>query len=386
MTEWLDDPRQAHRGGRYQRSLEPGGRTSVVEVMRLLLVSSLVLASCFSTTHVDYIDFVKANGITYIGVNYFNEGAGIGRTLVDADLGPEQFRVKQMLSSGSRGPDYRPDDGDSAFVPAGEPVYAVKGYATTFRLAARRDGKVALYEADSNPAAKTGRDLLDIDGKVVGIALVSGKDGRTILGRITERARIDDLVRLVLSAPVNQNPPPQSPTPPRTPLPMPTPTFAEPDYGFAVAFQLADGSATQRRYDMEGGVLHRGIHVAGAFRSAVQELVAAAPTPTPVPATINLTQKYDLGRATRVSIKAPPTPPGQDAGLLAKLVTVLDTELPASRSSVRADGPVVIFEFADHYISLVYDRDADLLRVAIPDDELAVRPTAEFRALLDATR
>ncbi|HEY8823570.1 MAG TPA: hypothetical protein VIP07_01670 [Candidatus Limnocylindria bacterium] len=247
--------------------------------MRLLLTGALLLVSCYSVTN-DYIDFVQANGINYVGVNYFSGGTSVGRALVEADLGPEHFRVKQMLSGESKGIDYRTADGDSAFVPAGEPVYSVKGYATTFRLAARHNGELVLYEADSNPAAKTGRDLLDLEGKVVGIALVSGKDGQTILGRITERSRIDELVRLVLSAPVDQNPPLASPSPPRTPLPVPTPTFQTPDYGFSVAFQLVDGSATQRRYDIESGVLHRGIYVAGTFRSAMQELVAAS-TPQP---------------------------------------------------------------------------------------------------------
>ena len=354
--------------------------------MRALLVASLLLVSCSYSVTNDYIDFVKANGISYIGVDYFSGGTGVGRVLVEADLGPEHFRVKQMLSGESKGLDYRIADGDSAFVPAGEPVYSVKGYATTFRLGARRDGKLVLYEADSNPSAKTGRDLLDIEGKVVGIALVSGKDGRTILGRITDRSRIDDLVRLVLSAPVDQNPPLAS-SAPRTPLATPTVRIQIPNYGFSVAFQLADGSATQRHYDIANGVLHRGILVAGPFRSAVEELVAAAPTPTPLPSTINLTRRYDLARATRVTIKAPPTAPSQDPSLVARLATALDTELPAERSALGAvDGPVIIFEFADHYVSLVYDRDSDLLRVVVPDDELAVKPSAEVRLLLDAAR
>ena len=353
--------------------------------MRVLFAAALLLVSCSCSGTNDYIDFVKAGGISYVGVNYFNGGIGIGRALVEADLGPEHIRVKQMLSGESKGPGYRIADGDSAFVPVGEPVYAVKGYAATFRLAARRDGRIVLYEADSNPAARTGRDLLDIDGKVVGIALVSAKDGRTILGRITERSRIDELVRLVLSAPVDQDPPLPASSP-RTPLPTPTAPIDVSNYGFTVAFQLADGTATQRNYDIASGVLHRGIYVAGAFRSAVQELVAAAPTPTPVPETLNLTRRYDLGRATRVSIKAPPPAPSQEAGLLAKLAAALDTDLPASRSTVRADGPVVIFEFADHFVSLRYDPAANLLHVVIPDDELAVRPNAEFRALLDASR
>jgi hypothetical protein len=346
------------------------------------LAFTLVIASCTSYS-VDYIDFVKANGITYVGG--YTTDDHLGRILTDADLGALQFRVKQSLASAGKGPGYELSDGDAAFVGVGEPVYAVKGYVPTFRLAARRDSRLVLYEADSNPAAKTGRDLLDIEGRVIGIALVSGKDGRTILGRITDRPRVDDLVRLVLSAPVDQNPP-QVSAAPRT-LPTPTTPIRVRNYGVFVAFELADGTATRRSYDIANGVLHRGILVAGAFRSAVEELVAAAPTPTPLPSTISLTRRYDLARATRVTIKAPPRALTRDPDLVARLAGALDTELPAMRSAPGAvDGPIIIFEFADHYVSLVDDRDSDLLRVVVPDDELAVRPSAELRQLLDTIR
>jgi hypothetical protein len=77
----------------------------------------------------------------------------------------------------------------------------------------------------------------------------------------------------------------------------------------------------------------------------------------------------------------------QDATLIPRFAAALDADLPATRSTVRAtDGPIVIFEFADHYVSLAYDRGPDLLRVVVPDDEFAVRPNTEFRALLDAAR
>jgi hypothetical protein len=66
--------------------------------MPVLLAARSFSSHVFSSMHVDYIDFVKANGISYIGVDYFNSGLGVGRALVEADLGPEHFRVKQMLS------------------------------------------------------------------------------------------------------------------------------------------------------------------------------------------------------------------------------------------------------------------------------------------------
>lgn len=155
----------------------------------------------------------------------------------------------------------------------------------------------------------------------------------------------------------------------------------------AVAFELVDGTVTRRGYDVANGILHRGIRVAGAFRDAFNELVAAAPTA--VPATLNLTKRFDLARATRVTIKSVDRPPVQDSSLVARLAASLDAELPARSAKQRpyTNPPVVIFEFPDRYVSLVYDSEMDvLIVVAPPDDELGVTPPAMFRQLLDAAR
>lgn len=353
--------------------------------MRILLVAAVLAASaCFPVTHADYVDFIKANGVTYIAGDYAGDER-LGRSLTDADLGAEQFRVKQRLTEAGRPVGYLPVDGDAAFVAAGEPVYAVKGYATTFRLAARRDGRIATYEADSNPAAKSGRDLLDLDGKVRSLALVSQRDGRTVLGRMSDPARIRELVALVLAAPVDQSAPHLRSGPPTAPPGMPTPPIVPTQTGAVVAFELSDGTATRRSYDLVNGVLHRGIQVAGALRTTVEALVAAAPTPTPVPAMVNLTKRYDLARATRATLKSAESGVRQDPSLAARLAAALDVELPARAATQRPNTipPVIIFEFADRIVSLVYDREADLLIVVAPRDEFGVVPTSAVRDLLD---
>src|SRR5207248_238944 len=114
------------------------------------------------------------------------------------DLGTEYFRVKQMLSGGTSAY-HQVEDGDAAYVPAGSPVYSIHGYAPTFRVGARRDdGRLVLYEARSNPTARVGRDLLDIEGKVSAIALLDEKRATPVVARISDPNRIDALVRLVL--------------------------------------------------------------------------------------------------------------------------------------------------------------------------------------------
>ena len=257
-----------------------------------------------------------------------------------------------------------PQDGDAAFVPAGEPVYAVRGYKPSFRVAARHDGRLVLYEADTNPAAKTGADLLDIDGKVASIALLSQRDGRTVIGRISEPVRVAELVRLVMTGPIIRSNP------------------ASPPSAF-VAFELSDGTVTSRAYWVDTSILSRDIRVAGAFHDAIVELLAKAPTPSPVPATVNLAARYGLAAASRVTIKPATSTFVQDASLVSRYAAALDADAPAfPRTALPADYVVVIFEFADHYVSLAYDVVNDRLTVVAPEDGFAVRPPAAFRELL----
>ncbi len=330
----------------------------------LVLAVSAVSAACGNIT-VDYIDFIQHGDIQYVAPF----SAGLGRALTDADLGPEQFRVKDTLARGGHGTGGTPQDGDAAFVPAGDPVYAVRGYTPTFRVAARHDGRLVLYEADSNPAAKTGRDLLDLDGKVAAITLLSPKDGRTVLGRIADPTRVRDLVSLVLAAPVDQSV---------------LPTAAPAAF---VGFELTDGTVTSRAYFRDPGILQRGIRVAGAFRDAVDELRASAPTPTPVPALVNLTARYDLAHATRVTVKGLPGRFIQDPALLSPFAAALDALMPATAAAaLPPEYTVVIFEFADHYVSLAYVAAAETLTVATPEDAITVHATTAFVRLIASLR
>jgi hypothetical protein len=330
-------------------------------VKRLLPILVTLLATACGAVSVDYIDFIQHGDIQYVAAF----GARLGRELTEADLGPEQFRVKEAVARAGHGGGYMPRDGDAAFVPTGDPVYAVRGYKPSFRLAARHDGRLVLYEADSNPAAKTGADLLDIEGRVASIALLSPKDGLTVIGRISDPARVAQLVGLVVTGPVGTSHPPSSGPP----------AF--------VAFELMDGTATTRAYFVDTSTLSREIKVGQAFHDAIVDLLARAPTPSPVPATVNLARRYDLAAATRVTIKQPPKTFVQDASLVARFAAALDTEAPAfPRTALPSDYAIVVFEFADHYVSLAYDAAGDRLTVVTPDDGFAVRPPPAFRELL----
>ena len=327
-----------------------------------LVVAALLAAGCgpiSGLTHIDYVDFIRAGGLDYTAV------WGPGRTLTDADLGPVQFHVRTMLSGAGKGPSYQPVDGDAAFVPSGQPVYAVQGYATRFRLAARHDRRLVLYEVSDNPRARTGRDLLDIGGKVSTIALTSKTDGRTVLGRIGEATQVATLVNLVLDAPVDGQ--------------------RHGELAGFVSFELRDGTATTQAYFRDVPMLARGILVPRDFAAAMDQLLANAPTPTPMPASVNLTQRYGLANAIRVSLKRlePPTGVLQDPGAVQRFAAALDVDLPTMPApALPSNYTIVIFEFADHYVSLAYDPLGNTVTVVVPPDDFAVRPMSQFTELV----
>jgi hypothetical protein len=187
---------------------------------------------------------------------------GDGRPLTESDLGPQYGTVQFKYADNVHEPEYMSKhgkDGDAAFLEPGTPVYTVKGYQPTFRLAARMDDHIALYEADTNPQAQKGRDLLDLAGKVTRIGVNSEQDGTTELGTIDDPAQVVALVQLVLDAPVD---PDQS---------------VMDGTGYFVVFYLQDGTVVKRSYWPQTGEMWRGIHPPKAFASAVIEAVNRLP-------------------------------------------------------------------------------------------------------------
>ena len=63
---------------------------------------------------------------------------------------------------------------------------------------------MTLFEADTNPLATTGEDLLDIRGKVTVIDILSEEDAKTVLGTIDGERPVERFAELVLESPVDQ--------------------------------------------------------------------------------------------------------------------------------------------------------------------------------------
>lgn len=191
------------------------------------------------------LDFVTFDGIDY--VRFIDEP---GRELTRADLGVEFGTVGCSIGEDSRTCSYGVDAG-AAFMPAGTRVYAVRGYATEFRLAAAWRDRLFLYQAWRNPRARVGRDLFDIAGRVRAID-VQRRDGPREATRpapVASAQDVEALVGMMLSGSMRR----------------PTPHAAgEPEYWLTI--WLADGTTLGRPYYADTGELMGGLVVAPEFR------------------------------------------------------------------------------------------------------------------------
>ena len=93
---------------------------------------------------VHYVDFLQANGRNYIA------GLGPARKEAEPKLGREVLRVRCAYApvNDATGQVFgTPRDGDSAYLTTGTPVFAVSGWPTTCRLAAKLEHHVHIYLA-----------------------------------------------------------------------------------------------------------------------------------------------------------------------------------------------------------------------------------------------
>lgn len=235
----------------------------------LLLAAAIILSGCTIPLFtpgsaqcgatIDWVNFVKFNGIEYVN----GPTPQVGRAIEAADLGPEFARVQFKVSGNVCTPDYRTQDGHAGFLEKGTPVFTIKGYKPEFRLAAWQDQRLVVFEADTNPQARVGADLLDLDGKVRSIGINSTDDGTTELAAINDPQQVAALVKLVLQAPVDQNF-----------------RFAgeyRPGTGFFIAFHFNDGTAAVRSYSTLSNEMQRGMLLPPEFAAAITQAVAAKP-------------------------------------------------------------------------------------------------------------
>ena len=223
---------------------EPGGRQGSL--------AGACASGGRATTIIEWVPFIRFGGIMYL-----QSPMPSARALRAVALGPVFATVRCKLAGAVTDPTYRPKDGDAAFVAPGTPVFTVKGYRPTFRLAIRGARGIILFEADTNPRARRGADLLDIGGKVRAIGITAASGGTVELARITNPVQITRLVGLILRAPVDQKRPSLSPA------------------RYTLTFHLVDGTSVARSYWPDSGELSRGIMTSRAFAAAIKRAATA---------------------------------------------------------------------------------------------------------------
>ena len=197
---------------------------------------------------IDWVNFVRFNGITYLEGTIQN-----GRNLTEGDLGSVFAQVRFKLEENVHDANYHAKDGDAAYLPAGTPVYTVKGYQPTYRLAAHQDGNIVMFEVSSNPQAHTGADIFDIGGKVEMITVNSEQDGTTPLATIKDPQQVATLVAQLLHAPVQPDTAPAAGT------------------RYFLAFHLHDGTVTTHPYWLESNELSPGmLQLPASFQSTIK--------------------------------------------------------------------------------------------------------------------
>jgi len=226
----------------------------------LLLIGCLAVAGCQQADRggesgggasIDGLQFGETFYARWTDVT--RHPAGV-RPLNDRDLGRV---VGQVVANRADEPVESGDpfrNLEATFLKVGTPVYAVTGYPTSFRLAARRDGKLGLYEPWESPTARTGADLLGgINGKVRHIGVYTDHNLRP-LGAIRDQRQVKRLVDLML----------------RAPLKAQDPAASEKEYElYVLTFHLADGTGVSRSFNAATGFVAGGIVVPKPFTAAI---------------------------------------------------------------------------------------------------------------------
>jgi hypothetical protein len=147
-------------------------------------------------------------------------------------------------------------DAGAAFLPAGTLIYAVRGHATEFRLAAVMRDRVFLYQVWRNPRARVGGDLYRLTGKVRRIEILRGQPmsgASRSPATIAAPPDVEALVEMLVRSPVER---PQAHA------------FGEPRYW--LTFWLTDGTTLERAFYVDTRELMGGVILPVEFRTRLE--------------------------------------------------------------------------------------------------------------------
>ena len=165
----------------------------------------------FSQAGDERIDFIRFNGAVYLSTAYLAED---NPPAADTPLGPEDLGpvVGEVVANWIDGNDevlypnepcyWDTPDGTAPQLTPGDDIHAVRGYATTFRLAARHEGDFVSYQVWCNDEAKVGADLFDIYDRVNRISVAGDHSESSGFALIDDPATVAGLVDMLLEGQV----------------------------------------------------------------------------------------------------------------------------------------------------------------------------------------
>jgi len=181
---------------------------TLVLVTIFLASGALTSTSAWAQAPDEPIDFIRFNGALYLSTAYFAEESPptSDSPLASRDLGPV---VGEVVTNWIDGNDeilypnepcyWEAPDGTAPRLAPGDNIYAVRGYATTFRLAARHDNEFVAYQVWCNDEAEVGADLFDIYDRVTRIGVTAELSESSGFAVIEDRATVAGLVSMLLA-------------------------------------------------------------------------------------------------------------------------------------------------------------------------------------------
>jgi hypothetical protein len=157
------------------------------------------------------IDFIRFDGAVYLSTVYLAEDSPETPyiPLRAADLGPAVGQVvtnwvdaNDELASPNEPCYWAAPDGTAPRLTAGDQIYAMRGYSTRFRLAARHAHGFVSYQVWCSDWARVGADLFDIYARVDRISVTEDLSESSGWAVIADRATVDRLIGMVLEGKV----------------------------------------------------------------------------------------------------------------------------------------------------------------------------------------
>jgi hypothetical protein len=181
---------------------------TTLAVASILMVHGMgVMSSTKAQAADEPVDFIRYNGAIYLSTAYLaeNSSPAPATPLAPKDLGPV---VGEVVANWVDGDDlitypnepcyWDNPDGTAPRLAPGDDIHAVRGYATTFRLAVRHEGELVSYQVWCNDEAEVGADLFDIFDRVNRISVTADLSESSGFAVIDDRNTIADLVSMLL--------------------------------------------------------------------------------------------------------------------------------------------------------------------------------------------